>query len=229
MQKKEKKYYLFEISVFWLNVICTVLLVGLFVFSWFLLPEFVSNIMSHIQLALFIFIYLFYMGLHEVVHSIGYVLYGGDFKKIVYGVQLESGVFYCLCKQNISRRNILHSLLFPFFYLGIIPYILGICFHNYYLFVLAIFNLAGCAGDIVMFLFIVRLRNIEFTELDNPMQFALYSESDVSRYIHFGLKYVGCEKNVSRNDLQKVRISKFSYVLLGLIFSWCLVFEFLAR
>ena len=220
---KNKKYYLFEIDVFMLNIGCVFIMFLMFLLTFLFSADFLFGIIDNVDGVLFIILYLFYMMLHEVVHSIGYVLYGGDFKKIIYGIQLESGVFYCLCKQNVGRKNILNSLLFPLFYLGIITYVLSFIFNSYYLLVLSIFNIAGCIGDILMFLYIVKLnKDIEYTELDNAIQFAIYSDVDVSKYSHFGLKYKGCVDSVSRQDLCKIKVSKISYIILILIFVWCI-------
>ena len=230
MKKRDKKYYLFEIDVLILNIVCTLIMIIGFVFTYLINSKFVLGIFDNVDAVWFIILYLLYMGLHEVVHSIGYVLYGGDFKKIVYGIQLESGVFYCLCKQNVSRKNILNSLLFPLFYLGGITYVLSFIFNSYYLLILSIFNIAGCAGDIMMFLYIRKLnRDIEYTELDNAIQFAIYTEEDISKYSHFGLKYKGVVDSVVREDLKKIKISKVSYILIGLILLWCLIFGVLPK
>jgi len=230
MNNRKKKYYLFEIDVVILNVLCTIIILVLFLMTYLFAKDFILGIFDNIDMSWFIIFYLIYMILHEVLHSIGYVLYGGDFKKIIYGIQLESGVFYCLCKQNVTRKNILNSLLFPLFYLGIITYILSFVFNSYYLLILSIFNIAGSVGDIMMFLYIVKLnRGIEYTELDNAIQFAIYSDVDVSKYSHFGLIYKGVADVVSRDDLKKIRISKISYILLILIVIWCILFGMLPK
>lgn len=230
MKNTDKKYYLFEIDVLILNIVCTLIMILGFGFTYLISPNFVLGILDNVDAVWFIILYLLYMGLHEIVHSIGYVLYGGDFKKIVYGIQLESGVFYCLCKQNVSRKNILNSLLFPLFYLGVVTYILSFIFNSYYLLVLSIFNIAGCAGDIMMFLYIRKLnKNIGYTELDNAIQFAICADEDISKYSHFGLKYKGVVDDVSRDDLKKIKISKISYVIIGLLLLWCLIFGMLLK
>ena len=46
--------------------------------------------------------------------------------------------------------------------------------------------------------------------------FAIYSDEDVSKYNHFGLKYKGNYDSVERNNFKKINISKFSYVFLGI-------------
>ena len=60
-------------------------------------------------------------------------------------------------------------------------------------------------------------KNIEFTELDESTSFAIYSDEDVSKINHFGLKYLGSYDKVERDYLKKITISKLSWVILVLI------------
>lgn len=219
------KYYIFEINVLILNLFCLLLFGFMFCITMIINPKLLIFSINSINIVWFILFYMLYMVLHEIFHSIAYVLYGGDFKRIVYGIKLESGVFYCLCKQDITRKNILNSLMFPLFYLGIITYIISFIFKLPYLLILSIFNISGCIGDIIMFIYFIRLdKNICFTEFDNPLRFAIKSDKDISTISHFGLKYIGCVDEVVRDDLKRIKISKFSYVLLILIFIWCFIY-----
>ena len=219
------KYYVFEINVLILNLFCLLLFGIMFCITMIINPKLLIFSINSINIFWFILFYMLYMVLHEIFHSIAYVLYGGDFKRIVYGIKLESGVFYCLCKQDITRKNILNSLMFPLFYLGIITYIISFIFKLPYLLILSIFNISGCIGDIIMFIYFIRLdKNICFTEFDNPLRFAIKSDKDISTISHFGLKYIGCVDEVVRDDLKRIKISKFSYVLLILIFIWCFIY-----
>ncbi len=219
------KYYIFEINVLILNLFCLLLFGFMFCITMIINPKLLIFSINSINIVWFILFYMLYMVLHEIFHSIAYVLYGGDFKRIVYGIKLESGVFYCLCKQDITRKNILNSLMFPLFYLGIITYIISFIFKLPYLLMLSIFNISGCIGDIIMFIYFIRLdKNICFTEFDNPLRFAIKSDKDISTISHFGLKYIGCVDEVVRDDLKRIKISKFSYVLLILIFIWCFIY-----
>lgn len=230
LKKNDRKYYLFEIDILVLNIVCVLILLFLGLITYFIWPSFWNQVFAKVNIVFFVILYILYMGVHEILHSIGYVLYGGNFKKIVYGMQLESGIFYCLCKQNVNRKNILNSLLFPLFYLGVLTYILSLIFNSYYLLLLSIFNIAGCAGDIMMFVYMIKLnKDIEYTEFDNAIQFAVYANYDVSKYSHFGLKYKGCVSSVCRNDLKKIKVSKFSYIICILILLWCLIFSMLPK
>lgn len=210
-----KKYYIFEMNMTTLNVGCIILLMIMMIISIFIYPSFINDVIENVNFLFFFVLYFFYMILHEIFHSIAYVIYGSDYKKITYGVCLEKGVLCCLCKQNVDRRNILHSLMFPLFYIGIVTYIISLIFRMPLLFLLSIFNISGCIGDIIMFIFILRLdKNIQFSEFDDPVGFAIYSDRDVSNLNHFGLRYIESTNELKRRDLKKIRVSKFSFIFL---------------
>jgi len=200
-----------------INILSFLLLFLMVVITYLINKElfFGSFMTVYDSFILFFFLMLLFMVIHEILHSLAYCIYGGKFKKIIYGIELEKGVFYCLCKQNINKRNILNSLFFPLFYIGVVTYIIGIICNLPFLIWLSIFNISGCSGDIIMFIFMLKLnKNIKFTELDNPTSFAIYSEDDVSKINHFGLKYKGCFDKVERNNFKKINISKFSLIFL---------------
>jgi hypothetical protein len=216
---KKKKYYIFSLDMTFLNIFSFVILalvIGLTIIidKNFLMDSIIWTFAPNRLFLTFVLIILYLM-LHEVLHSIGYYIYGAKYKNIVYGIELEKGIFYCLCKQNVNKKNIMNSLLFPLFYIGIVTYIIGFIFNSYYLLILSIFNLSGCVGDIFTFLFIRKLdKNIEFSEFDDTTSFGLYSDKDLSKGKYLGIKYVcNCEK-IERNDYKKIKVSKISYIIL---------------
>lgn len=216
MTKDSKKYYIFEMNMTILNVLSLVLFIGLMALSFLLAPA-TANLFN-IDLVVLLIFYVGYMILHELLHSLGYVLNGASFKKVVYGAYLEKGVFYCLCKQDISKRNILISIMFPLVFIGIITYVIALVFDLPTLLYLSLFNIAGCIGDIIMFVYLVKLnKDIKFTEFDNPIQFAIHSSEDVSKIKHFGLDFIKETDTVPRTDLKKVSISRGS-IIIALIF-----------
>ena len=153
-----------------------------------------------------------YLILHELLHSIAYVINGAKFKNITYGAHLEKGILCCLCKQNISKRNILISLLFPFIIIGVITYIIGILTNNNVLIWLSILNISGCSADLIMFFDLLKLKDFEYSEYDNPMAFGLYTSEDLSKTKLFGLIHIGETKALEKNNMKKISISKFSII-----------------
>ena len=122
MIMKNKKYYLFEMQPTSLNIISTLILFVVVIFT-VLLGKF-SIIFDNYGISLILM--LPYLVLHEILHSVAYVIHGADFKNITYGAHMEKGILCCLCKQNITKKNILISLVYPLIFIGIFTYVIGI-------------------------------------------------------------------------------------------------------
>ena len=222
---KKKKYYLFEMNMTILNIVS----IALFFLMVLLTVVFYKVGIIHnwnYSMGIILIAMIPYFMLHEVFHSIAYVLHGADFKNITYGAHLEKGILCCLCKQNINKRNILTSLLYPFIFLGVITYILGIVIDSPLLIALSAINISGCSGDLVMFLGFLPLKNFEYCEYDNPTAFGLYSSDDLSKKKLFGLKYIETKDKLEIHDLKKISISKTSIIcfivilILGLLYTF---------
>lgn len=213
MIMKNKKYYLFEMQPTSLNIISILILFVVVIFT-VLLGKF-SIIFDNYGISLILM--LPYLVLHEILHSVAYVIHGADFKNITYGAHMEKGILCCLCKQNITKKNILISLVYPLIFIGIITYVIGILTNCGILIFLSILNISGCSGDIIMFIALSRLENFEFSEYDNPLAFGLYTKEDLSNKKMFGLKYLGTQDELEKKDLKKVRISKVSYIYFAIM------------
>ncbi len=218
----KKNYYMFKMNTVFLNVFSIFLLVLAGLVFYFIYGKNSINILND-NIVLVMFLYVPYLTLHEIIHSISYIVYGADFKNITYGAYLEKGILCCLCKQNINKRNILHSLLAPFIYIGVVTLIIGICFNIPGLVILSLSNIAGCSGDFVMFYHLSKLNDFEFSEYDDPIAFGLYTKNDFSKLKMTGLEYVSKKSKLDRTDLKKIRISGTS-ILLFILFYMLLVF-----
>jgi len=205
VSSNKKRYYIFSLDMKFLNIFSFIILFFIVGLTFVIDKNFFINAVNYT--------------LHELLHSIGYYLYGAKYNNIVYGIELEKGIFYCLCKQNVNKNNIMNSLMFPLFYIGIVTYIIGLCFDNYYLFILSIFNISGCVGDIFTFIFMLKLdKDIEFSEFDDTTSFAIYTDKDISKDKYIGVKFIQVRDTLTRNDYAKIKISKCSYVVLIIIF-----------
>lgn len=158
-----------------------------------------------------------YFILHEILHGIAYRIHGAKWDNITYGAFLEKGVLCTLCKQNISKRAILASLLYPFIILGVIAYIIGIVFKCKLLLFLAILNIAGCAADLMMFFGLRKIKDFRYSEFDDPTSFALYSDKDLSHKKMLGIEYIGEKGMISRRDYRKIVISRTSLIIFVLL------------
>lgn len=216
---KDKKYYIFEMKMGILNILSIFLLAFVCLIAYLINSELFINSVStlfnfEINCLINFLILFLYLAFHEVLHGLSYRIHGGKKDKIIFGAELEKGVFYCLCKQNVSKKNILNSLMYPLFYIGIVTFIISLIFEMELLLILSIFNIAGCIGDIVMFIYISKLRNIEFSEMDDPTSFAIYADYDVSKVNHFGLEYKGKKEEIVRKDFTKIKVSKLSKIFI---------------
>jgi len=169
-----------------------------------------------------------YLLFHELLHSFSYVIHGAKFKNVTYGIVLEKGVMCCLCKQNITKKNILISLLYPFFFIGIVTLIIGIIFDLPILVLLSFTNIVGCSGDLTMFYHLVRIKNFEYSEFDDPTSFGLYTTEDLSSRKFFGLDYVDKKEKLDIKDYRKLYVSKTSVIFLLLYFVIC-VFDIIIQ
>ena len=222
----KKKYYIYEMNLTVLNIISVLL----FVFTIILTLYFYKIGILHnwkYSIGIIFILMIPYLILHEVLHSVSYVLHGAKYENITFGAHLELGLLCCLCKQNITRKNILMSLIYPFFFIGVLTYIIGIMMDWPLLIALSIINISGCAGDLIMFLNFLRIKNFEYSEFDNPIAFALYSEKDLSKRKMFGLKYLDTKKELKREKLKKVTISKTSIIFFIIILIVGLLYTYL--
>ncbi len=216
-----KKYYVFKIDLTLLNIFNVLLVLAIVVFTCLIFPNMCIGMFiifdSIKYLLLLLPTMMFYFCLHELLHALGYIVHGANPKKLTFGMEIEKGVLYCLCKQEITKKNILFSLMYPLFFIGIVPYFISVIFKWPLLLLLSIFNIAGAIGDIMYFMFIVRLdKDIMFSEMDDGTSFALISKNDLSKHKPLGLKYVSTESEISRKDFKRVYISKASYAFVVL-------------
>lgn len=206
---QEKKYYVYEMNGVTLQIISVIFLIIMLFITFYFSNEIT---MTDKDFELIFLLIIPYLILHELLHSLAYVINGAKFKNITYGAHLEKGILCCLCKQNISKRNILISLLFPFVIIGVITYIIGILTNNIVLIWLPILNISGCSADLIMFFDLLKLKDFEYSEYDNPMAFGLYTNKNLSKTKLFGLKYIGETKSLEKNNMKKISISKFSII-----------------
>ena len=210
----KKKYYLFEMDANILNILSVVLFIITLIISFILDKNLLINSFNITNYFLTLLLMLGYLCLHELLHSLAYVIHGANYKNISYGVALEKGILYCLCKQNITKKNILYSLMYPLVFIGIITYIIALIFKIPTLFLLSIMNIGGSIGDIIMFIFISKLKNIEFSEYDSVLGFAIYTKEDLSKLKPFGLKYIETKEKLEKNNKRKVNITYKSLIIL---------------
>ncbi|MBR3161238.1 MAG: DUF3267 domain-containing protein [Bacilli bacterium] len=217
MEKKELKYYTYKLDLKILNVVAIILffIVGGLVF---LIEKNDSYVIDFdvISFCILIFVWLI---VHELLHGLGFMIFK-EVKKnnLTFGMFLEKGIFYVMCKQNIGRIIILTSLCFPIVIIGIITLIIGMYINSFMLVYLSIINIVASIGDIVMIIYFVKApKDIIYLDLDDPTSFTVVSNEDLSNINVMGIDMVDngkYDKKMGAKDKRRLIISKWSYMLL---------------
>lgn len=217
-KEKNKKYYTYTLNMTILNILAIILfiIVSLIVI---LVEHGNQYTINQPTITLFILMVIWLI-IHEILHGIAFGLFKEVAKKnITFGMYLEKGVFYCMCKQNITKKVILTSLLFPFTIIGLITLIIGMIINNYELVFLSIVNITGSIGDIIMTIYFLKCPNdIIYLDQDDCTSFTVISNKDLDSIKVPGIKLIkkgSYDKDtLQAHDKRKIVISKLSYICL---------------
>lgn len=231
MDNKKEKYYTYKLNMKVLNVLAIILFIVLLLAVVVL--EYGDNYIIYTNIGVLLILVILWLMLHELLHAIGFMLFKEvKWKNIVFGIKLESGVFYCMCKQKNSKKVILTSLMFPITFIGIFTLIIGMIINSYLLVYLSILNIVGSIGDIVMsFYFFKAPSDIIYLDLDDCTSFTVLSHKNLEKLKVFGIELIDeglyDSKKIHPSNYQKIKISKASYLILGLIIFISCLFSFL--
>lgn len=217
------KYYRYSMNMKKLNIFCIIIMIFVFLVIGYM------SLFSYLDFKCLI-LYFFWMFLHEFIHGIGFYISGVKHKNIVYGANLEKGIFYCMCKEEISKKGIMISLFFPFIFIGVVTLIIGLVIYNPILIILSLLNIAGCAGDIAMIISFIKLPQFSYLDLDDCTGFVLVSKNDLSKYKLFGMDLIESDdysKLGKASDFKKFTISKLSWIVFGVLILALLVSFFM--
>ena len=170
------KAYIYKFNLGMANLFSIVILVLLIVLTYFITGEFPIRYYPFLMTTM-----ILYFILHEILHGIGYMISGAKPKNVYFGIALEKGILYCLCRQEVKKKCILTSLQMPFTVIGLITYIVGIIIKNDLLTFLSIANLVGASMDLVMFFYIARIKNVRYSETDANDEFVLITDEDLTK------------------------------------------------
>lgn len=220
-KEKNKNYYTYTLNMTILNILAIILfvVVGSLVYLIEYQDSYTINL-SMTNLFILMFIWLI---IHELLHGIGFAIFKSVKKEnITFGMFLEKGVFYCMCKQNISKKVILTSLLFPLTIIGFITLVIGMIINNYELVFLSVLNIVSSIGDIVMTIYFLKCpKDIIYLDLDDCTSFTVLSKESLDNIqvpgIVLAKKGPYDPKKMYSKDKRRVVISKLSYLLLIII------------
>lgn len=220
-KEKNMTYYTYTLNMTILNVLAIILF--LIVGSIVYLIEINDNYTITLSMNNFFILMFIWLIIHELLHGIGFLIFKEvKLKNITLGMTIEKGIFYCMCKQNIGKKVILTSLLFPITIIGFITLIIGMILNNYELVFLSILNIVSSIGDIVMIIYFLKCpSDIIYLDLDDCTSFTVISNKSLDNIkvpgIVLSKKGIYNAKILYSKDKRRIVISKLSYILLGII------------
>ncbi len=205
-----KKAYIYKMRLVPANILAIVIFIVMMLVTSLIFD--IGYTSFEIQLSAILMIVWFV--LHELLHGLGFYLGGVKRKNIKYGVALEKGILYTLGLQEVTKKGILTSLQMPFTVIGLLTYVIGIVFNIPILVLLSIINFTGASMDIMMFIYIAKLKNVTYSETGNPDEFVLISNEDLTKRKSIFLKVIETKK-YNKEDYKfkidnRVEISKSS-------------------
>ncbi len=221
-----KKAYVYKMKLVPANILGLVVFILLLVLTNVLKVD-ILPIFDKIPFIWILVLLMLYMILHEVLHGIGYRITGTKTNKIKYGIELEKGILYTLVLEEVPKKNILVSLQMPFVIIGIITLLSGYILNIPLLVLLSIFNLMGASMDLVMFIYISRIKDVHYAETKASDEFILISKEDLTKRKSLFFKIIEVnnykkEDYIVKSD-KKITISKASiiftiiYLIFGII------------
>ena len=213
-----KKAYVFKMNMGPANVLSLFILIVTYIIGCLLLKE---SLYGDYNCFILIILILLYFGIHELLHGIGYYIGGCKLKNIQFGICLEKGICYAMAYQELTKKNILISLQMPFMVIGVITFIISIVFHLPLLAFLSVTNFSGASMDLMMFFYLLRIKNVTYSESGNPDEFVLITDENLKNKKSIFFKIVDV-KDYKKEDYvfninKRIVISKTSYIVIGIL------------
>ena len=215
--KKNLKYYTYKLDLKLLNIFAIILFIV--IGGIVLYIEKNDNYIIDFDIIVFLVLVFVWLIVHELLHGLGFGIFKEvKIKNLTFGMFLEKGIFYVMCKQNVGRRVILTSLCFPVVIIGIVTLIIGMYINSFMLVYLSIINIVASIGDIVMIIYFIKApKDIIYLDLDDPTSFTVVSSEDLSNINIMGIEMIDngkYNKKMKARDKRRLIISKWSYMLL---------------
>ena len=224
-----RKYYKFKINLIIGNVFSILFFVLALIPGYKIIAEFLFN-MDLKPIGLVFLLYVFWIMLHEVLHGIGHILCGVSPKYLSFGASIEKSVLFCLVRKEVKKKGILISLIFPFFFIGVVTYIIGMIINSPVLVILSAFNISGASIDLLMFFHFCRLgSDITYIEPGDGTSFYIMSNKPINKLFGFDKLEEGTYTKDMFKDIKYKRwdISKTSIVMLSIFVVLSLIIMFL--
>ena len=136
----------------------------------------------YFDIMVMIAVYLVGLVCHEGLHALGAILFAKKTAKdISFGANLKLGILYCHVKTPMKNVSYQGLLLLPVIVTGIIPLVISVIFGNIFLVVAFSLLVSGGAGDIIMFLSLLKhdRNQLILDHAEAPAYYLVYPENEL--------------------------------------------------
>ncbi len=130
------------------------------------IPNLFKNSAKKIEIVQFFILLFVSIVIHELIHGIFFSIYT-QWKHIKFGFKWEYMAAYCTTFEPLKVKNFKIVLLAPTIFLGFLPLIYSLIFHNFIVFLYAFFMILGGVGDFFVLWEIRKLSNNQYIA-DHP-------------------------------------------------------------
>ena len=110
----------------------------------------------------------------------------------------------------------------PFILIGVITYAIGIIYIIPILTWLSLLNILGAIMDLIMFYYILRIKNVTYSESGEPNEFVLITNEDLNKRKSAFLKIKEVKDYKKEDyifkDFKRIEISKASWIVILILF-----------
>ena len=172
-------YYSLEITFdfFTVNVISEIAMlayVSLFFGIWYIFNNSIKSaffVNRYTSLILLFFLFLVAIILHELIHGVCFACSNfHGWKAIHFGFNMNVFAPYCNCRELLSKKAYIISLVMPTVLLGFIPCVVASILGCSFLFLLGLFMIMAGGGDFLFFYSLLGIdsKNQKISILDHP-------------------------------------------------------------
>lgn len=172
MTEKKITINLFKANIFSLVLAAVIGIISIIIWLvfWGNAPAETSSFRVMIGSAVFCCAILLGIVIHELIHGLTWALFAEKgWKSISFGIIWKMLTPYCHCNQPLSLKTYIIGCLMPLIVLGIVPWVIGLCFGIKIVIVWGVVFIACAAGDILV-AWKLRHESSSATILDHPTE-----------------------------------------------------------
>ncbi len=155
VKEKDKNKFLVKLNIY--TLLFMFVLLGISIGSYFLFHEVYIMGFGIIGPILFIFSFLLFIVVHELLHGLSFIVFNKNkAKELKYGIVIKSGLAYCISTVPVRVGPGRLSLMMPVYVICLPLYLFAMISGDIWLVIVSVMFLSGSTGD---FYYMWKLRN----------------------------------------------------------------------